>query len=663
MTESPGAKAERPGESHRHRLLDRQLRRVGLSEADAAADPRIAALLAMVSSSYDDADQYRYLNDRAFELSGHEMLELHERLRQATDSQLAHERDRLEAIFESVATGLVVVTARGEITALNHAARALLRLDVDAPPGLPLHDALMAPPGQAETAQALDAMREAFVRGVPWRGIDLEVAVSDGHRIPAALAFSPLFEDGAPAGGVLAISDVSERLSAAAELAWRAEHDALTGLLNRTALMDQLTDATAAPGARVGLLFIDLDRFKLVNDTLGHAAGDLLLMTVVDRIRAVVRDQDTLARLGGDEFVIVCREVSSTDEVMAVAERVVAMLAEPVSIGTDVAFVSASVGVTVSTEAADAHALLRDADVALYRAKDAGRSCAVLFDPVMRNDVAERVRLERQLRQALDAEDLSLAFQPVFRTSDAVLAGFETLVRWEGPGFHVEPTVFVPLAEDTGLVGALGAWVMESAGEFLDSLYEAGIADLSLAVNLSALQLGDPELPDRVASLVARMKAPPWRLMLEITETALLAEPDAARDRIAGLRATGVRVSLDDFGTGYSPLSALRSFGLDGLKIDRSFIAGLAHSDRDRTIVSGVTSMGHALGMVVVAEGIETEDQLWAAVELGCDRVQGYALGYPLTPDDAFALAASPRRPRWTQAEGISIGPFLAAGK
>lgn len=655
-----------------HPLLRRQVKRSGVVPD---GHPAFLRLLALVSASYDDTDQQRYLTDRAFELSGREMLGLNERLRRASETELALQRDRLQAVFDAVPTGLIVVDARRRIVDLNPAAADLLGVAADTE-GVPLDDLLRPDPSDPAADTTLALLDEAMRTGVAWRGADIHVLTLRSGGFPGTLAFSPLFDEHGPAGGVLSVTDVSERLSAAAELAWRASHDALTGLPNRTALLERMTAHLTDPSVpHLGVLFIDLDRFKLVNDTLGHAAGDLLLMTAVERIVGAVRSDDLVARLGGDEFVILRTGLATPQEAMALADRIVATLTHPFAIGADISYVSASIGVTIGRPVDEAADLLRDADVALYEAKDRGRSRAVLFDEAMRDAVADRVRLERQLRNALDDDDLSVVFQPIVRGKDGVLAGFEALVRWNGPDFTVEPRVFVPLAEDAGLVGVLGEWVLETTVDFLNALHDQGISDLTASVNLSALQLSDPRITDRIRSLVSRLNVPPWRLMLEITETALLDEPDIARERLVDLRAAGVRVALDDFGTGYSSLSALRSFPLDSLKIDRSFVSGVTDSARDRAIVSAVTALGHGLGMTVVAEGVESLEQAQAVVALGCDRLQGYFLGYPMSADDARELAGRPRLIRWSasgpqaplaaarQPAGMSSGPDFATGK
>ncbi len=656
-----------------HRLLQRQTRRVRLPSEVIDNEPALAELLDLVSNSYDDADQHRYLSDRAFEVSGREMLELNEQLRLAGETELAHQHGRLQAVFDSVAIGLVVVDADGTIVDLNSSARAMLHVE-DAAENFPLRAVLGPMTSDSQNDRTFTALIRSVSRGIPWRGADIMLRVGEDHTFPGSVAFNPLFNDGIPAGGVLAITDVTERHSAASELAWRATHDALTGLLNRTALTDRLdrilvgdtsSQRSESRGIHepVGVLFIDLDRFKLVNDTLGHAAGDDLLTIVVERIRKVMREGDTLARLGGDEFIILCEGVSDEEVAMHLAERVVTTLAQPIGLGMEQAYISASIGVTMSDASSDSTSLLRDADVALYRAKSLGRGRAILFNEAMRDEVADRVRMERDLRAALDEDALSVAFQPIHDLADGSLVGFECLVRWSRDGVPVRPAIFVALAEDTGLIAPLGSIVLSQAGLFLERLAQTGTQDLTVSVNLSPLQLADQATMQDISKILLRTSLPADRLMLEITESALLGAPETSLKHLDELRSLGVRIALDDFGTGYSSLSTLRTFPLDALKIDRSFVSDLTTDHGDRTIVSAIVAMGHALGMNIVAEGAETMEQVAAVRELGCDRVQGYVLGMPLLPDDAYLLAMSPRAVLWDQDSPSVSGPVFATGK
>lgn len=650
-----------------HRLLLRQLRRAALDPAELAADPALRHLLTAISATYDDQDQSRYLNDRAFELSSQELLQLNEELRAASETELAREHARLEAVFDTVAVGLIVVDANGLVADLNTAARDMLGTGHAAVP-LPLDQVVRSPVHDGGSDRTHASLLRAVTRGAPWHGDDVIIRGADGRTFPASVVFSPLLEDRHMVGGVLSVTDVTERHSAAEELAYRASHDALTGLLNREALLDYLESALASDSRTsdtsptVGVLFIDLDRFKMVNDTLGHAAGDDLLRIVVDRIRKVMREGDTLARLGGDEFIILCEDADA-EASMRVADRVTKAVAQPVGLGNETAFVSASIGVTVSGPGSTAPSLLRDADVAVYRAKASGRARAVLFSETMRTEVTERFRMERALRQSLEDADLSVVYQPVYSLSGGSLLGFEALVRWEPDGSPVSPDVFVRLAEDTGLITLLGDVVLAHAAVVLAELHCVGATDLSVSVNVSPIQLSEPGLLERVAQIAEGLDGRPGRLVLEITETALLGDPDAARQQLEALRAHGVRIVLDDFGTGYSSLSTLRGFPLDGFKIDRAFVRELTSNTRDRSIVSAMTELGHALGMFIVAEGAETDADVAAVRALGCDSVQGYALGRPMPSADALELARSHQAPRIVQRPSTSSGPVLATGK
>ena len=625
-----------------HRTLQRQLRRVGLDADAAAADAALAALLDRVSSSYDDVDQERYLNDRAFALSSREMQDLYDELRRASASELALERDRLQAVFDAVATGLVVLGPDGVVLRANPAAEVVLGAASADIVGRTVGEVLCAADDDTRSISVVAGLLDAVAGARAWRVQEASLLGRSGRTFTASLVFAPLLHQVGHGGGVLAVTDISERKEVEAELAWRATHDQLTGLLNRAAMADRLAEALQRDSERrshLALMFLDLDRFKLVNDTLGHAIGDALLIAVAGRLESTVRDADRLARLGGDEFVVLLEPTRGPAEAMLVADRIVGALSAPFEIGDERVYASASVGVAMAAAGDSTESLLRNADVALYRAKDRGRNRSVLFDPSMHDQVAERVRLERQLRHALDAEDLSLVYQPTWAATGGRLVGFEALVRWVGPEGPVEPSVFVTLAEDAGLVGLMGDWVLSSAGGFLADLAAAGRPDLTVAVNLSAMQLPDDRLPGRVLETIAESTVAPDRLLLEITETALLSDPAVARARLEELRATGARIALDDFGTGYSSLSSLREFPLDSLKMDRSFLTHVATSPRDRAIVTAIVALGRALHMTVVAEGVETQEQLDVVRELGCDIVQGYLLAPPMLRHEALALA------------------------
>jgi diguanylate cyclase (GGDEF)-like protein len=388
------------------------------------------------------------------------------------------------------------------------------------------------------------------------------------------------------------------------------------------------------------VLFVDLDRFKLVNDSLGHDAGDMLLVEISRRLGAAVRQGDLVTRFGGDEFVVLCQGVENEQEAGVIAARLLEALTGPVQLeGTEVR-VSASVGVVLADESYTApESLVRDADVAMYQAKAHGRDRHELFDAALRQQAVRRLEMEEALRAALHTDELSLAFQPVICAYTGRVLSTEALLRWMSPVFGVvTPAEFIPIAEETGLIVTLGRRVLEMACTQTlawRSTHEA-LADLHVAVNLSARQLTDPDLVRVVAGTLASTGLPATALTLEITESMLMEDADAAASTLRRLSEIGVRLSIDDFGTGYSSLAYLTRFPVDELKVDRSFVDGMAADDADAVIVASVIALAHTLGLDVVAEGVETAEQLHILQDLGCDSVQGYHLGRPASAADVL---------------------------
>jgi len=636
---------ELPGDiDSMHPLLRRQLRRLGLGVdlPDLDQDTWIS-LLHLVHLTYGEADEARELHDHAYDVASREMQDLYEELRLSSESALALQRDRLQAVFDSVGTGLIILDAEGDVLLLNPAAELLLGTTTADVRRLALQALLRAPASDISSTRCLTTLEAAVTALLPWRGDDLSLTTLSGRTFPGALTYTPLVTDGRSGGGVLAITDMTERKRAEAELAWRATHDVLTGLLNRATLHERVEDAlvrSRRSSTLCATLFVDLDRFKLVNDTLGHAVGDRLLIAAAERIRGVVRELDTLARLGGDEFVVLCEGLDDPLEAVSVAERIVETLNQPFQLGSESAFVSASVGIAIDAGDATPSSLLRDSDVALYRAKDAGRERAVVFDESMRDAVAERVLMDRQLRNAVDNDELQLVFQPLFDLHSGRLSGFEALLRWDGPNGQVPPDVFIPVAEETGLINTIGDWVLNQGTAFLAELTLHGDSESSLSLNVSAVQLSSFDLTTKVVSALERSQVPASRLTLELTETALLGDPDLAAQRLKQLKAQGVRLALDDFGTGFSSLSSLRRFPFDALKIDRTFVAELSKST-DHAIIDAIIALGHAMSMTITAEGIETIEQHQLLRDLGCDLGQGFQLGRPMPYYQALALAMS----------------------
>ncbi|MEA2319306.1 MAG: hypothetical protein QOD44_3495, partial [Solirubrobacteraceae bacterium] len=439
-----------------------------------------------------------------------------------------------------------------------------------------------------------------------------------------------------------------------------ALHDSLTGLPNRSLALDRIAHALRRrdrEGGTVAVLALDLDRFKLVNDSLGHAAGDELLVALAPRLRDAIRPGDTVARFGGDEFVVVCDGLDGPGAAVRVAERLSGTLAEPVELASGPQFIGASIGIALAQgEGHTPDSLLRDADAAMYRVKERkGGDRHELFDEHMRDEVLRRVTTESDLRRALDARELRVHYQPIVDVRTERPVSVEALARWEHPERGmIPPSEFIEVAEDCGLIAELGLQVLEQAADQAAEWQRAFGFPLGLAVNVSGRQLAQAGFPEQVAAIAARSGLAPGTLSLEITESVLLEEADSTMAVLARLRETGIRLILDDFGTGYSSLSYLKRFALHALKIDRSFVDGLGADDDDSTIVEAIVRMAHSLRLAVVAEGVETEAQLSQLRRLGCDSAQGYLFSRPLAPADMSELlgtrlgpaAAQVRAPR-----------------
>jgi diguanylate cyclase (GGDEF)-like protein len=415
-----------------------------------------------------------------------------------------------------------------------------------------------------------------------------------------------------------------------------ALHDALTGLPNRTLFLDRLEQSLRrarrqGPGSGAAVLFLDLDRFKVVNDSLGHHAGDQLLQAVALRLDAALRPGDTVARMGGDEFTVLLEDLTDAREATVVAERVLATLSDPFTIAGRELFVSGSIGIALGRADHDPEELIRDADVAMYRAKAGGKARHAVFDAQMHRNVLARLDLETDLRKAIETGSLQVLFQPIVRTTTREIAGFEALCRWD-----VEPRDFVAIAEETGLIVPLGAFVLREAAR------RAAEWGVCVSVNVSARQLADPGSPLDVEQALEQSGAPAEHLRLEVTESAMTQDPEGARRTLTALRGRlGVTAHLDDFGTGASSLRFLHRFPGDALKIDGELVLEMLTDPGSHEIVKAIVGLAHNLGMEVVGEGVETAEHLEKLQVLGCELAQGFCLSPPLTAEAAADLLAS----------------------
>ena len=456
--------------------------------------------------------------------------------------------------------------------------------------------------------------------------------------------------------------DITTQVDAQEALTYQALHDSVTGLANRAALIDRLLQALAANEGgpdRLALLFIDLDDFKSVNDTLGHEIGDRVLRDVGRRLKRVSRRGDTVARLGGDEFVLLCTALGEGDDLDLICDRVMRAICAPRQDGPHDLTVTGSLGAVLTSEhAAEPDELLRRADIAMYAAKRSGGNRFEVYTPALRGLAKSSRGLAAELRLAIKDSELFVLYQPVFDLQDGSMLGAEALVRWRHSERGViPPAEFIPVAERRGLIGAIGHFVLNESCRQLASWTSAdGCPErLKIGVNLSGRELRDPELVKRVAATLERYGIAPKRLVLEITENVLIGELGDAYHTIESLARLGVRLALDDFGTGYSTLAHLRQLRTDILKIDRSFVSQLGGQSRDREIIAAVTGMAHALGMTVVAEGVETEAQRDQLTAIGCDAAQGYLFARPLTPDELATMWAPQTSPDSLQRRPQSV--------
>lgn len=565
----------------------------------------------------------------------------------AIRAQRAQGAVRFQAdLLDQVTAAVIATDARGVVTHWNRHASVLYGWQQDEAIGRDMFGLTF---GTDDPAFAT-AIVQRTAAGEPWGG-EITARRKDGSIVPVQLNLAPLTGDrGEPVGRVGVAVDLSERKAFEARLAHQAFHDALTGLPNRALFADRLTHALTISVHRVdpvGVLMLDLDRFKVINDGLGHAAGDRLLIAVGRRIEESLRETDTLARLGGDEFAVLLEGMTLV-EASEIAERILAAFREPLIIDGREVYAATSIGIAVSTpDRIQADEVLRAADIALYRAKRAGRGKLVVFDPTETDPDADWLVLEAELRRALTNGELLLHYQPVVNLDHYGVVTVEALVRWQHPTRGLLPPMeFIPLAEETGLITAITGWALDESCQQL-ACWQKELGERApghVNVNLTTRDLRDPDFVDRVDRALAAAGISARSLRLEITEQVLVEELRAAASTLRALSARGVRLEIDDFGAGASSLASLRAVEAEVLKLDRAFVRGMTDGGEDRVVVGAITAMAHALGLAVTAEGIETAEQLAAAQAAGCDHGQGFFFARPMPAADLT---------RWMAGEGL----------
>jgi diguanylate cyclase (GGDEF)-like protein/PAS domain S-box-containing protein len=477
----------------------------------------------------------------------------------------------------------------------------------------------------------------------------LRCFAKDGNPFWNELSVSPVRDEtGLITHYISIFKDISERRRQEEEMLRNAHHDTLTGLANRVLLHDRLNQAITVAHRhqrQVGVLFVDLDHFKLINDTLGLGIGDTMLKEVAVRLRGCLRDGDTAARVGADEFVLLLNDMEQEDDIVMVAERVLQSMIRHHAISGQELFVSASIGASLyPRDGDDGQELLKKADIAMVRAKEHGRNCFQVFTEEMQSRINQRLSLETHLRRAIDRQEFLLYYQPQVDLKSGTIVGAEALIRWQHPELGmVSPVEFIPLAEETGLIVVIGEWVIEAACAQMREWRDAGLPETSISINLSARQFLLHNLAQTVERHLSRRGVPAHQLDMELTESMVMQDPEAAILTLRQFKELGLRISLDDFGTGYSSLSHLRRFPIDVLKVDQSFVRDVT-VDRDAAaIAASVIALGRSLQLKVIAEGVETREQLDYLREHNCDEIQGFYFSKPLPAADFAALVRSGR--------------------
>ena len=564
--------------------------------------------------------------------------------RKLMDEALFTEMERAKVTLNSIGDGVACTNTAGDITYLNLVAERMTGWSQGDGIGRPWADVLrIVDAGSREAIP--DPMERAIGKDrVGHLPPNCVLIRRDNSEIPVEDSVAPIHDrTGGVAGAVIVLRDVSAAREMALQILHSAEHDFLTGLPNRLLLSDRVGQAIAAAarrGTKIVVLFLDLDGFKHINDSLGHSCGDLLLQSTAKRLVDCVRDSDTVSRQGGDEFVVLLTDVEKWEDVTITVSRILKALAEPHAIGPHDLHITASIGVSLyPDDGMNAEVLIKNADTAMYQAKDNGRHTYQFFTQPMYERAVERQSIEEGLRRALEREELIVYYQPQIDLVTGAIAGAEALIRWIHPtrGF-VPPNEFIPVAEDCGLIVPIGKWVLREACRQTRAWRDGGLRLDKIAVNVSAIEFRAHKFLEGVFEVLKETDLDPGSLEIEVTESALMKRADAATSTLESLHARGVQVAIDDFGTGYSSLSYLRKFRIDALKIDQSFVRQIGADIEDTAIVTAVIAMAKSLKLRVIAEGVETKEELDFLRRNECDEVQGYYFSRPVPPGQFEAL-------------------------
>ncbi|MFN0317181.1 MAG: EAL domain-containing protein [Burkholderiales bacterium] len=560
--------------------------------------------------------------------------------RKAAEEALFEERERAQVTLDSIGDAVVATDIQGYVTYLNRVAERLTGWGREDAMGRPLAEVFKIIDGATRRPAANPGQRAIEENGTVELAANSVLVRRDGFECAIEDSAAPIHgRDGRVAGAVIIFHDVSQSRATARKMTYLAQHDFLTGLPNRVLLTERLSQAIGQANRhrkQVALLFLDLDNFKHINDSLGHAIGDQLLRSVTQRLSACVRTTDTVCRQGGDEFVILLTEIEKRRDAAHVAKKLHAILARPHFIGGHELHVTVSAGISVyPDDGHDADTVMHNADTAMYHAKAGGGNTHQFFRANMKAGAVRRLAVDRGLRHALKREEFLLHYQPQIDRASGAMTRAEALIRWRDPGHGLlYPAQFVPVAEECGLIVPIGQWVMREACAQVRSWLDAGLPAVPVAVNISAVEFRHKRFLESVARILKETGLAPGYLELEITEGILMHDAQSSASLLKALKAMGVRLAIDDFGTGYSSLSYLKRFPMDTLKIDQSFMQDIASDTPGATIVGAVIAMGRKLKQRVVAEGVETPDQLAFLQKEQCGEGQGFQFSHPLPAED-----------------------------
>jgi len=564
--------------------------------------------------------------------------------RKVMEDALFVEKERAQVTLNSIGDAVACTDIAGNITFLNLVAEKMTGISREEAAGRPMAEVLrILDAASRETVANPMALAVGKNRTVHLP-LNCVLVRRDGFEIPIEDSVSPIHNrEGEATGAVIVFRDVSVAQAMALQMAHSAQHDFLTGLPNRMLLNDRVSQAIVLAHRhmkKVAVLFLDLDGFKHINDSLGHPIGDKLLQSIAKRLVDCGRSSDTVSRQGGDEFVVLLSEVEQSDDAASTARRMLQAIAEPHSIGQHDLHVTASIGLSIyPDDGLDAETLIKNADTAMYQAKENGHQSYQFFKPAMNIRAVERQSIEESLRRALERQEFALHYQPLINLKTGEITGAEALIRWTHPTRGpVSPAQFIPVAEDCGLILPIGNWVLREACKQAQAWIAVGLPLGTMAVNISAIEFRDEHFLEGVFGILKDTGLDPRSLELELTESVLMKRVESTGSILKALRARGVQIAVDDFGTGYSSLSYLRKFPIDALKIDQSFVRQITTAPDETTIVTAVISMGRSLKLRVVAEGVETQQELAFIQAHQCDEAQGYFFSKPLPPEQFAKL-------------------------